>query len=333
MNLSGPQRAAIVFAQLDDARADALLKTLSDNEAVRLLAEVARLPVLSSEDVALVMSEFATKALSYRQVRQGGTDVARRWLEERLGATRASEVMSELDLSRVTRPLDYLNDMDPTQVAGFLSDEHPQVVALVLASIESEHAAKVIDRFDNDLAADVVHRIATMGPVPPSLVEEIARRLDGRFSAAALGSSGESTAGGVAAAAAVLNNVSPASEQDMLDRIEATDPTLAEQIRNEMFVFDDVVQLDDRALQTLLRSVQLDEVALSVKGAAPDVVDKFTRNLSERAAGDFEEALLSLGPQRLSAINAAQNAVVKAARDLAERGDIVIGRDGDGIVQ
>lgn len=332
MNLSGPQRAAIVFAQLDDVRADALLKTLSDNEAVRLLAEVARLPVLSSEDVALVMSEFATKALSYRQVRQGGTDVARRWLEERLGATRASEVMSELDLSRVTRPLDYLNDMDPTQVAGFLSDEHPQVVALVLASIESEHAAKVIDRFDNDLAADVVHRIATMGPVPPSLVEEIARRLDGRFSAAALGSSGESTAGGVAAAAAVLNNVSPASEQDMLDRIEATDPTLAEQIRNEMFVFDDVVQLDDMTLQVVLRNVNLRELALAIKTVTEDVREKFLRNVSERTASDLEEELSSLGPQRLSAIETAQTAVVKAARELADSGTITLGRANDEIV-
>lgn len=332
MNLTGAQRAAIVFAQLDDSRADALLNALSDSESVRLLAEVARLPVLGADDVSIVMSEFTTKALAYRQVRQGGTVVARRWLEDRLGSARASEVMTELEARGDTRPLDYLNHIDPAQVAGFLADEHPQVVALVLVSIESEHAARVVDRLENELAAEVVQRIATMGVVPPALVEEIAKRLDSRLSAVALGGGGDSSAGGVATAAAVLNNVDPVAEQELLSRIESCDPALAEEIRNEMFVFDDVVQLDDRSLQTLLRAVDLQSIALSVKGAAPEVVEKFTRNLSERGAADLEETLQSLGPQRLSAIMGAQTTVVKAARELADRGELVIGRDNDGIV-
>lgn len=331
MQLTGAQRAAIVFAQLDDMRADALLKALSENESVRLLAEVARLPVLSPDDVATVMADFGAAALAYREVRQGGAAVARRRLEDRFGAARASEILSDVETVPVSEPLEYLNHVAPAQVAGFLNDEHPQVAALVLSRIDAEHAAKVVDNLDNVVATDVVRRMATMDAVPAAVVEEVARRLDTRLSAAALGV-GELAAGGVTAAATVLNNVDPGSEHEVLRRIEASDPELAERIRSEMFVFADVVRLDDRALQTVLRSVDLQTSALALKGVTPDVVDKFMGNMSERTAGDFEEALQSLGPQRASAVNAAQNVLVKTARDLAEHGEIVIGRENDSFV-
>lgn len=330
-NLSGPQRAAIVFAQLDDSRADALLRSLSENEAVRLLAEVARLPVLSPEEVSLVMSEFSANAFAFRQVRQGGTTVTHRWLEERLGAARASEIMSDLDTAPDSQPLGYLHHVDSAQVASSLSEEHPQVAALVLSSIDPKHAAGVIGHLDRDFAAEVVQRMATIGTVPAAVVEEVARRLDARLSAASLGA-GARAAGGVVAAAAVLNNVEPGNDEAMLTRIEASDPMLAEEIRSEMFVFADVVQLDERTLQRVLRSVAPPTLALATKGAESEVVTKFTRNMSERAAEDLQEELQSLGPQRLSAITGAQNAVVKTVRELADRGEIVIGRDNDDIV-
>lgn len=331
MRLNGAQRAAVVFAQLDDERAHALLKVLSENEAVRLLAELAQLPALSTDDVTAVMNEFAAQTAAYRQVRQGGIEVARRWLEERLGSSRASEVLSEIDSLSVTRPLDFLNHIETSQIAGFLSDEHPQSAALVLANIDSEHAARVIDRFDEDVATDVVRRIATMGPVPPAVMQHVASALEGRLSALRSGM-GESVSGGVATAAAVLNNVDRSSEQEVLTRLEESDPDLAEHIRNEMFVFDDVVALDDAALQAVLRAVGLRDIALAVKTATEDVLEKLTRNLSERAAADLTEELQSLGPQRLSAIEAAQTVMVKAARELADSGEITIGRANDEIV-
>jgi flagellar motor switch protein FliG len=331
MKLNGAQRAAVVFAQLDEDRAHALLKVLSENEAVRLLAELAQLPALSTDDVAAVMDEFAAQTAAYRQVRQGGIEVARKWLEERLGSSRASEILSEIDSLSATRPLDFLNHIEASQIAGFLSDEHPQSAALVLANIDSEHAARVIDRFEEDLATDIVRRIATMGSVPPAVMQRIAEGLESRLSSLRSGG-GESASGGVATAAAVLNNVDRASEQEVLTRLEQSDPDLAEHIRNEMFVFDDVVALDDGALQAVLRAVGLRDIALAVKTASEDVLERFTRNLSERAAADLAEELQSLGPQRLSAIEAAQTVIVKAARELADSGSITIGRANDEIV-
>ncbi len=332
MNLTGPQRAAVVFAQLDDTRAQTLLRVLSENDVVRLLAEVATLPAIGHDDVIEVMSEFTTQAAAYRQVRQGGIEVARRWLEERLGQHKAAEVLSELETFSTTQPLDYLNFIDPAQIAGFLHDEHPQVSAVVLANIDSERAARVIDRFPEQLAADVVRRIATMGAIPPAVVQQMAESLESRLANLRRSGFGESAVGGVATAAAVLNNVDRAAEQEVLARIEASDPELAEHIRNEMFVFDDVVQLDDGTLQVVLRNVNLRDMALAIKTATPDVRDKFVRNLSERGAADLEEELASLGPQRLSAIEAAQTAVVKAARELADSGTITLGRAGDELI-
>lgn len=332
MTLTGPQRAAVVFAQLDDTRANSLLRSLSENEAVRLLAELAQLPAIGPEDVSSVMAEFTTQAVAYRQVRQGGIDVARRWLEQRLGQSRAAEVLSELETIATNQPLDYLNFIDPSQIAGFLLDEHPQVCAVVLANIDAEHAARVVDRFPEDLASEVVRRIATMGPVPPAIVQRMAESMESRLAALRRSGKSESVVGGVATAAAVLNNVDRAAEQEVLNRIEASDPELAEHIRNEMFVFDDVLQLDDQTLQVVLRAVNLREMALAIKTATPDVRDRFVQNLSERTAADLEEELQSLGPQRLSTIEAAQSAVVKVARELAESGDITLGRANDEII-
>lgn len=330
--LNSPQRAALVFAQLDDEHAHALLQMLSENDALRLLGELAQLPAVSMEDVAAVMSDFVTQTSAYRHVRQGGVGVARRWLEARLGPVRATEVLAEIEALRVTRPLDFLHAIDSSQIAGFLSEEHPQIAALVLASIEPEHAARVIDRFAGDRASDVLRRIATLGPVPPAVVQQIANSLERRLSALLRSGLGENPAGGVATAAAVLNNVGRASEEGVLTRIEAEDPDLAERIRDEMFVFDDVMALDDTDLQAVLRAVTVRDMALAIKGAAPDIVAKFIRNVSERAGADLEEELQSLGPQRVSVINAAQSVVVKAARELADSGAITVARAGEEIV-
>lgn len=332
MNLTGPQRAAVIIAQLDDGRAHALLKSMSENEVVRLMAEVARLPALTVEDVITVMSEFTNEAVAFHQVRQGGIDLARRWLQDRLGMNRASEVMSELEVLAAQEPLSYLNRIEPAQIAAFLEDEHPQTVALVLVNVHHEHAAKVLDKFDQDAGTEIVRRMATMGSVPPALVQRIAEELEARLSNLFRAGLGQADAGGISAAAAVLNNIDRTAEREILARLEASDPELAEDIRSEMFVFDDVVQLDDTTLQVVLRSVVLRDVALSLKTAGEDVVEKFMRNMSERAADDLHEEIQSLGPQRLSVIEAAQGTVVKAVRELAENGTITIGRANDELI-
>lgn len=245
---------------------------------------------------------------------------------------RASEVMSELEVLAAQEPLSYLNRIEPAQIAAFLEDEHPQTVALVLVNVHHEHAAKVLDKFDQDAGTEIVRRMATMGSVPPALVQRIAEELEARLSNLFRAGLGQADAGGISAAAAVLNNIDRTAEREILARLEASDPELAEDIRSEMFVFDDVVQLDDTTLQVVLRSVVLRDVALSLKTAGEDVVEKFMRNMSERAADDLHEEIQSLGPQRLSVIEAAQGTVVKAVRELAENGTITIGRANDELI-
>ncbi|MGH8981218.1 MAG: flagellar motor switch protein FliG [Acidimicrobiales bacterium] len=332
MKLTGPQRAAIVITQLDDARAKILLNSMSESDAIRLMIEVARLPALSADDVSAVTSDFTNATGAYLQVRQGGVEVAHRWLVDRLGAMRAAEIMADLDVATAEDPLSFLNRIEPAQIGGFLEDEHPQTIAIVLANLYHEHAARVLDHIDNELASDVVRRMATMTPVAFTLVRRIADVLEQRLANVMRGGNAAAAASGVSAAAAVLNNVDPAMEREILQQIEAEDPELAEVIRGEMFVFDDVAQLDDTTLQVVLRNVVLKDMALALKTATSDTIDRFLRCMSERAADDLREEVSSLGPQRLSAVEAAQAAVVKAVRELADNGTITIGRGSDELI-
>jgi flagellar motor switch protein FliG len=332
VNLTGPQRAAVVMSQLDDTRVKILLKSMSENDAIRLMVEVARLPPLTVDDVRAVTTDFTSAAGAFLQVRQGGVEVARRWLQERLGPVRASEIMADLSTAVTDDPLNFLNKIEPAQIAGFLSEEHPQTIAIVVANIHHEHAARVLDHLEKGLSADVVRRMATMTPVASPLIRRVADTLEQRLANVMRSGGSVGITSGVSAAAAVLNNVDPAIEREILQRIETEDPDLAEVIRGEMFVFDDVAQLDDMTLQTVLRSVVLKDVALALKTAGPDVVERFMANMSERAADDLREEIQSLGPQRLSAVEAAQAAVVKAVRELADSGTITIGRGNDELI-
>lgn len=331
MNLSGAQRAAVIFAQLDETRAKNLLRLLSENEVIRLMAEVASLPAVTPENVRQVMIEFANQAGAYVQVRQGGLPVAERWLKDRLGPGRAAEIINELKVVVKSDPLAFLNVTEPSQIAAFLADEHPQTIALVLANIGREHAAKVLDRLAQDEAAEVVRRMARLQPVPLETVREVAMTLQDRLSDRSRGAMNV-TGGGVPAAAAILNHVEAGAERDILKHIEGADAPLAKSIRDEMFVFDDILQLEDSALQTVLRSVSPRELALALKTAAPELEEKLRSNMTERQRADLDEEAGSLGAQRLSKIEEAQAAVLTSVRALIDRGEITARRAGDELI-
>lgn len=326
------QRAAVVLAQLDDERAQKLLNNMSETDVISIMAEMARLPILSADEVRQVVAEFAREADALLQVRQGGAELARRWLRDRLGMSRASEVMSELETFRQNHPLDFLNRIDPHQIVGFIREEHPQTVALVLANVQHEHAARVIERLDEDLRVAVARRMAKMAPVPPEVVASIATELETRLSAFVRAGGISTDVDGVARIVAVLNSADRGAERQILSGLESADPELAERIRSEMFVFDDVAALEDQTMQIALRSVVIKDLALALKGKPPHVVERFTANISERAAEDLVETMASLGPQRLSAVEAAEATIVKAVRDLADSGEIVLGRGTDELV-
>lgn len=331
-SLTKSQQAAVIIAQLDEERAAKVLKNMSESEVIELMAQVARLPVMTAEDVESVVDELVLVAGSLTDVRQGGSDIAERLLRERLGASRAAQIMDELASVVADHPLAFINRIEPSQIVGFMSAEHPQLLAVVLAHINRDHAARVIERLDDDLRTEVARRVAKMGPLPPDVVRRVGAELDYRLSAFARSGGGTSEVEGVSTIVGILSNADQATEKQILADLDERDPDIAEQIRNEMFVFDDVVQLDDATLQTVLRSVVLKNVALALKGKPDHIIEKFTRNISERAAEELLEDMTSLGPQRLSVVEGAEAAIVKLVRSLADAGTITIERGNDELV-
>ena len=331
--LSKPQKAAVVVAQLDAVHANKLLRSMSENEVVDLMSAVANLPALDTRDVEDVLHEFAGKASSLMKVGQGGLDIARKLLRERLGALRADEILDELVQSNRTHPLAFLHRIEPQQIVGFLNDEHPQLVAVVLAHLPADHAAEVLRHLDEEKRVDVARRIATMGKITPSVIQNMALILEKKLSSVLrAGGTSYTEVGGVSTIVGILSQSDRASEKQILSGLEDSDPDLAEEIRNEMFVFDDVTNLDDRTLQKVLRNIVPKDLAVALKGVSELVRDKFMRNISERAAQDLNEEIELLGPTRLSQVEAAQKAIVKIVRDLEAAGEITLARSDDEFV-
>ena len=331
--LTGPQKAATVLAQMGTQRAAQVLKAMSETEVVMLMTEMAQLPQLDADVVAQVVSEFVNGVTGMVAVSQGGIDAAKRLLRERLGAARADEIIDQFVSSGEGGPLLFLHRVEAVQLAAFLAEEHPQTAAVVLVHLPSDYAAEVLAHLDGRMRVDVAERIATMGRIAPEVVADLAAVLERKFATALQsGAQARLSSGGVPALVAILSNADRASEKQILSELEAIDPETAEKVRNQLFVFDDVVALDDRSLQRVLRNVVPKDLAIALKGVEEPVREKFLRNLSERAAQDLVEEIEILGPTRLSAVEAAQMQLVKIVREMEEAGEIVLMRGDDDLV-
>ncbi len=329
-SLTGSQRAAIVLAQLDENRAAKVLRSMSEIDVLEIMGAMVGLPSLDAEEVKKVLREFTTQAEQFMQVSQGGVDVARKLLRERLGGQRADEVLVDLVEERETHPLVFLQRIDVRQVGNLVSEEHPQTVAVVLAHMPAESAAQLLADMDDEKRVDIVKRLATMRRISPVAIRLMADVLEQK--AASLLRSGGTTAssvGGMDPTVAILNLTDRSTEKQILNMLEDTDPVLAENIRNQMFVFDDVVSLDDRSLQMILRHIVPKDLAVALKAGGEEIRERFVRNMSERAASDLLEEIEMLGPTRVSQVEAAQSAIVKVVRDLESAGEIVLARGDD----
>ena len=331
--LTGSQRAAIVLAQLDENRAAKVLRSMSEIDVVQIMGAMVSLPALDPEDVKKVLREFTSQAETFIQVSQGGVDVARKLLRERLGGERAEAVLEDLVEERDLHPLVFLHRIDVRQVGNLVSEEHPQTIAVVLAHLPAESAAQLLADMDEGTRVDIVRRLATMGRISPVAIHHLADVLEQK--AASLlrsGSSSSNAVGGMDPTVAILNLTDRSTEKQILSKLEENDPGLAESIRNQMFVFDDVVSLDDRSLQMILRHVVPKDLAVALKSGGDQIKERFVRNMSERAATDLLEEIEMLGPTRVSQVEAAQSAIVKIVRDLEAAGDIVLARGDDEFV-
>jgi flagellar motor switch protein FliG len=326
--MTGVRKAAVLLVALGRERSARILAALRESEVEQLTAEIARLESVDKDVVSGVLSEFAELAAARAFASQGGLDFAQSVLESTLGRDKAAEVVARLTAALMRMPFEFLRGADPRQVLSFLQDEHPQTIALVLAHLSAHDAATILSGLTPDLQADVAHRMATMDRTSPDVISSVEGVLERKLSAV-IAPSEMSTVGGLPALVEVINHSDRGTERQILEGLETRDPALAELVRGQMFVFEDITTLDDRSVQLVLRSVETADLAVALKGVRGDVRDKVLRNMSERASESLAEEIDLLGAVRIKAVEEAQAKVVQAIRALEESGQLVISRGGD----
>jgi len=326
--LPGLRKAAVFLAQMSKEEAGVLLAKLRPREVESLTRELMRLGSVEIEDVDEVMNEFHGLMTAQHFIGRGGVDFAREILAAGLGEDRAGDILSRLNVVYTEVPFASLRNADVRQLVTFLKDEHAQIIALVLAHLPAGQSAEVLSGFVPEQQAEVAHRIATMDRTSPEMVRLVEEEL-GRRMGSILAHQDMSTAGGVEALVEIINRSPRPTERSILEWLDSTDPELADQVRSQMFVFEDIVTIDDRSLQLVLREVEANDLATALKGVRPDVRDKIQRNLSERAAENLSEEIELLGPVRTRTVEEAQAKVVGVIRTLEEQGVLTIQRGGD----
>ncbi|MGV8968423.1 MAG: flagellar motor switch protein FliG [Cellulomonas sp.] len=327
--LSGTQKAAIVLLQLGRERAARVMSRLDESEIDEITAEIVRLENLDPRVADGVMEEFhAVSIVGPSLIARGGLGYAQQLLESSLGPERARSVMDRLSTAMAGQPFEFLQHADARQVLSLLTGEHPQTVALVLAHLRPEHASAILAGLPADTQGEVAHRIALMERAAPDVVAVVAENLQ-RKASSVLTPQETSAVGGVQPLVEIINRADPGTEKQILEGLEARDVALAEEVRSRMFVFGDIVLLEDRAVQLVLRSVEGGVLAVALKGTSEEVQDKILSNLSERARENIVEEMELLGPTRMSQVEEARAGIVQGIRHLEESGQIVIRRDGE----
>ncbi len=328
--LSGTQRAAVFLMSLGEQEAAEVLRQLGAKEVQKLGMAMATIKNVSKEQVVYVMDEFVQAIDSQTSLGMGADDYVRKVLVQALGEEKAGGLIDRILLGRNTKGLETLKWMEPRSVAELVRNEHPQIVAIVLAYLDSDQAADVIKLLPARLRADVLLRIATLDGIPPTALTELNEIMERQF--AGNQNLNSSNVGGVKVAANILNFLDATTEQQVMGSICEVDADIGAKIQELMFVFDNIADLDDRSIQTLLREVPTDKLALALRGAESRVKDKFTKNMSQRAASIMLEDMEARGPVRLSDVEVAQKEILVIVRKMVEEGTIQLGGKGEEFV-
>lgn len=325
--LTGTQKAAMVLLQLGRDRAARVMAQLDVAEIEELTAEILRLEHVDQAVADEVLDEFYEVSLSGPGV-GGGLGYAQHLLEASIGRDQAAGMIDRLQSTMAGQRFDFLQNADARQVLSLISGEHPQTIALVLAHLRPDHASAILAGLAADLQAEVAHRIALMERASPDVVAVVADSLR-RNASTVLTPQELSAVGGVQPLVEIINRADPMTEKLILEGLQERDEALAEEVRSRMFVFGDIVLLEDRAMQLVLRQVETGELSVALKGVGDEVRDKILRNLSERARENLLEEVELLGPVRLSQVEDARASIVQVIRRLEEGGQIVIRREGE----
>lgn len=323
---NGIQKAAILLIALGPEKSASIFKHLKEDEIEELTLEIANTRSVSPQTKESVLNEFYQVCLAQQYIAEGGIGYAKELLDKALGSDKAQEVITKLTASLQVRPFEFVRKTDPSQVLNFIQDEHPQTIAMILLYLSPAQSAMILGALTPEKQADVAKRIAKMDRTSPDVIKEVERVLERKLSS--LINQDYTIVGGVDAIVGILNTVDRGTEKHIMESLEIEEPELADEIRKKMFVFEDILLLDDRAIQRVLRDVDNNDLAVALKGANEEVQNVIFKNLSKRLAAMIREDMEFMGPVRMKDVEEAQQKIVNIIRKLEDSGEIIISRGG-----
>ena len=324
--LSGISKASILMITLGPEKSSKIFRFLKEEEIETLTLEIANTRNISQAVKDQIIDEFYQVCLAQQFISEGGIGYAKDLLEKALGEDKAVDIISKLTASLQVRPFEFVRKTEPSQLLTFIQDEHPQTIALILSYLSASQAAAIIGALPADKQVDVAKRIALMDRTSPDVIKEVERVLERKL--ASLVNQDYTIAGGVDAVVEILNTVDRGTERHILETLETEQPELADEIRKKMFVFEDILTLDDKSIQRVLREVDNNELAVALKSAAEEVQEVIFNNMSKRLAVMIKEDMEFMGPVRMKDVEEAQQKIVNIIRKLEDTGEIIISRGG-----
>lgn len=324
--MMGIQKAAILLIALGPEKSATIFKHLKEDEIEELTLEIANTRSVSPQTKEEVLNEFYEVCIAQQYIAEGGIDYAKDLLEKALGQDKAHDVISKLTASLQVRPFEFIRKTDASQLLNFIQDEHPQTIALILSYLPAGQASAVISALPLDKQADVARRIAQMDRTSPDVIKEVERVLERKL--ASLVNQDYTIVGGVDAIVEILNYVDRGTEKHIMENLEVEEPELADEIKRKMFVFEDILSLDDKTIQRVLRDVDNNDLGIALKGTSEEVQNVIFNNLSKRLAAMIREDMDFMGPVRMKDVEEAQQKIVNIIRRLEDTGEIIIARGG-----
>ncbi|MBE5969612.1 MAG: flagellar motor switch protein FliG [Lachnospiraceae bacterium] len=322
----GIQKAAILLIALGPEKSASIFRHLKEDEIEQLTLEIANTRSVSPEVKESVLKEFYEVCLAQQYIAEGGIGYAKDLLQKALGEEKAQNVMTKLTASLQVRPFEFIRKSDPSQLLNFIQDEHPQTIALILSYLPASQSATIVSSLPLDKQADVAKRIALMDRTSPDVVKEIEKVLEKKF--ASLVNQDYTIVGGIDAIVEILNTVDRSTEKHILESLEIEEPELTDEIRRRMFVFEDILALDDKTIQRILRDVDNNDLGIALKGSNEEVQNVIFNNISKRLAAMIKEDMEFMGPVRMRDVEEAQQKIVSIIRKLEDTGEIIIARGG-----
>ncbi len=324
--MSGLRKAAVLLIALGPEKSASIFKYLKEDEIEELTLEIANTRSISPQVKDDVINEFYQICLAQQYISEGGIGYAKELLQKALGEEHAQQVITKLTASLQVRPFEFVRKTDASQVLNFIQDEHPQTIAMILSYLSPNQASVIIGSLEPGKQADVAKRIATMDRTSPDVIKEVESVLERKL--ASLANQDYTVVGGVDAIVNILNTVDRSTEKHIMETLEVEEPELAEEIRKKMFVFEDILLLDDRAIQRVLRDVENSDLSIALKGSNDEVKGVILKNMSKRLASMIEEDMEYMGPVRMKDVEEAQQKIVAVIRKLEDSAEIVISRGG-----